>query len=354
MKNILYAFKDFDEKGGAEKNLIEVAEHASLNNKISFIISSGQNSEKLVALGTVFTFPSKGNKLLFILDIIFLFYIVLFYRINIIHSHHRYPSFIASLIKPVTSFKLLTTVHNVFPDKESFSNWGDHAIAVSKSVYNWVIASGKYCKNDVTVVYNGITTPDSYQEVDYKSLKNEISYDYQLTYLCSVGRLSEQKNYTLLFQLLAELKRTDWRLLLVGDGEQREQLTKQASSLDIDNNIIFLGQRDDVDKIMQLSDIFVLSSKWEGFPYVVIEALSNGLPVISTDVGGIHEAITNGDTGYLFNIDDDNNNYIYTLEKLISDSSLRDKMSVKCKKMFIDNFIISKMFESTDEIYSKL
>lgn len=353
MKNILYAFKDFDDTGGAEKNLIEVAEHATKSNNTYFIIASGNKTQRLSSIGKLLFFPSRGVKPLFFLDMFYLLYISSRYNIDILHSHHRYPSFIASIIKPITRFKLLTTVHNVFPDKEGFSNWGDHAIAVSNSVYKWVTSGNKYKESDVSVIYNGITIPNLHSDEELSSLKNELDYESDLIYLCSVGRLSEQKNYSLLFTLLSELKINNWHLLLVGSGEEKENLIILATELKINNNITFMGQRSDIDLIMQLSDVFLLTSRWEGFPYVVIEALSNGLPVFSTNVGGIHEAIINGETGFLFELKD-SKKYIETLEMIMKDKALRSTMSSNCKKVFLENFTIDKMHEKTEHIYQHL
>lgn len=353
MSNILYAFKDFDDNGGAEKNLIEVAQHTAKSNTVYFIITSYNSTEKLKKLGKIFILPSKGKKLFFLLDIIYILYITLRYDINLIHSHHRYPTFLSSIIRPVSRFKLLTTVHNVFPDKETFSRWGDHAIAVSQSVSDWVISDNKYHKDKVTVVYNGIVQPPVYQSNELSTLRDEIGFDKNCIYLCSVGRLSEQKNYSLLFELLAEIDNDNWRLLLIGSGEERESLVQLARKLNIDNNIIFLGQRNDIHKIMQLSDLFVLSSRWEGFPYVIIEALANGLPVLSTDVGGIHEAITENETGFLFKIDE-KSKYVETLNMLLANKELRMSLSANCIKVFTENYTINNMHKKTDEIYHSL
>ncbi|MFK5891815.1 MAG: glycosyltransferase [Pseudomonadota bacterium] len=353
MKTILYAFKDFDENGGAEKNLIEVAKHAKKNNNVLFLVASGYDSKKLKILGRIFSFPSKGKKIFFIFDVLFILYLTLKYKIDIIHSHHRYPSFIASTLKPLAKFKLLTTVHNVFPDKENFSSWGEHAIAVSRSVYDWVISGNKYNESDISVVYNGILTPQNHTDDDLAELKKEISYNSGYQYLCTVGRLSEQKNYSLLFDILSAIDDKNWRLLLVGNGEQKNILKKLSIDLHIDENIIFMGQRNDIDKIMQISDLFLLSSKWEGFPYVVIEALSNGLPVLSTDVGGIHEAISNNNTGFLFKIKD-TKKYKDTLNMVLKDNALKKSMSINCVKIFEKNFTISEMLRKTDSIYKNI
>lgn len=353
MSKILYTFKDFDENGGAEKNLLEVAQHASKNNGVYFVVTSCNGSEKMKNIGKLFILPSKGRILLFPLDALYILYITQKYDIDIIHSHHRYPTFISSIVKPFSKIKLLTTVHNVFPDKASFKRWGDHAIAVSQSVYEWVISDNKYPKHKISVIYNGISTPPRYNKEELQDIRNEIGFDKNCIYLCSVGRLSEQKNYSLLFELISKIKTDNWRLLLVGSGEEKESLVDLAKVLKIENKIIFLGQRSDIHKIMQISDLFVLSSLWEGFPYVVIEALANGLPVVSTDVGGIHEAITDGETGYLFQLDE-MSKYIDTLTMLISNKESREMMSSNCRRVFMENFTIDKMLIKTDDIYQQL
>ena len=96
---------------------------------------------------------------------------------------------------------------------------------------------------------------------------------------------------------MAEAK--DWILDLVGDGPHEEAVRADAARLGLADRIRFLGLRSDVEALLAQSQLFVLTTHWEGFPRSILEAMRAGLPVIATSVGGIPESVEDGRTGYL-------------------------------------------------------
>ena len=91
----------------------------------------------------------------------------------------------------------------------------------------------------------------------------------------------------------------DARVLVVGDGELREELVRQAKDLGVENTIVFVGERNDVPDMLRIADLFVLPSVSEGLPISILEAMANRLPVVATNVGGIPELVRDGETGAL-------------------------------------------------------
>jgi glycosyltransferase involved in cell wall biosynthesis len=89
------------------------------------------------------------------------------------------------------------------------------------------------------------------------------------------------------------------RFLIIGDGPERANLEKMARQLELDNHVLFLGPRRDVERLLSAMDIFVLASLRESFPLSIREAMAMGCPVVATQVGGIPELIHDGETGYL-------------------------------------------------------
>jgi glycosyltransferase involved in cell wall biosynthesis len=117
----------------------------------------------------------------------------------------------------------------------------------------------------------------------------------------TVGRLQVQKNHTALLEAFADV-RTDGAgsvLLVAGDGPLASDLAERARALGIDRSVRFLGLRRDVPQLLDLADAFVLSSRWEGLPNVVMEALDAGLPTVSTPVGGVDALVEDGVSGWL-------------------------------------------------------
>lgn len=123
--------------------------------------------------------------------------------------------------------------------------------------------------------------------------------------LLSIGRLVESKNLSLLIRLLAPLTHLNWELNIVGDGEIRLRLEDEARTSGLDRRIRFHGHRDDVDGFYRQADLFLLPSKLENAPLVLLEAMSHGVPALSIRADGReyrnanHEIVEHGRTGFL-------------------------------------------------------
>ena len=117
----------------------------------------------------------------------------------------------------------------------------------------------------------------------------------------TVGRLAKEKNYALLLGAFDQATRGDAgaRLVFIGDGPERDALQARARALGIEGRVHFLGWRTDVGQLLGAFDVFALSSISEGLPMAMLEAMSAGLPVISTRVGDIPEVVADGRTGRL-------------------------------------------------------
>jgi glycosyltransferase involved in cell wall biosynthesis len=122
----------------------------------------------------------------------------------------------------------------------------------------------------------------------------------------TVGRLETQKAQDVLLRAFAEVRRDglDARLLLVGDGRERGNLTRLAAALGVGDAVHFAGTRRDLPTVFAALDVFALPSRWEGTPLALIAAMAAGLPVIATPVGGVPDVVRDGETGRLVPADD--------------------------------------------------
>jgi len=139
---------------------------------------------------------------------------------------------------------------------------------------------------------------------------------YEGPTLGTVGRLDRQKGYDILLHALTHVP--DAVLILVGDGPERGPLEHLASELGIADRVLFEGWRDDARRYLTIFDVFVLPSRFEGFPLVIIEAMLARLPVVATHVGSVEEAVVNDQTGVLIQPDDPDALAI-ALRRLVSD-----------------------------------
>jgi glycosyltransferase involved in cell wall biosynthesis len=156
----------------------------------------------------------------------------------------------------------------------------------------------------VTFIPNGVdVTPFVVAEpaATKAEVRRELGIDAQTLVLVSVGNLSPEKGHLGLLPLLAQSGRDgpDSQLLLVGGGPLRGELERQARELGIAHRVHLLGRRDDVPRLLAAADLFLLPSKTEGMPAVLMEAGLAGLPAVAFGVGGVGEVVADQVTGLL-------------------------------------------------------
>ncbi|MCM8809959.1 MAG: glycosyltransferase family 4 protein [Candidatus Omnitrophica bacterium] len=133
---------------------------------------------------------------------------------------------------------------------------------------------------------------------DKEKLKNEFGYS-EKKIIIFVGRLTKQKGVEYLIKSFEKLKIDEKYLIILGDGELREKLEKMVFSLGLKDKVLFAGRKKEVLPYLQVADIFVLPSLSEGLPISVLEAMSCGLPVVVSKVGGNVDVVEDGTNGYL-------------------------------------------------------
>lgn len=179
-------------------------------------------------------------------------------------------------------------------------------IAVSKGVADNASAFLKLPRNKISVIYNPIIDDELYEmmekEVDHQWLKND---NYKV--IISVGRLVNQKNFKYLIKVFKEVNKEKpyTRLIILGEGPEKEMLQELIEEYELQNVVSLLGFVQNPYKYMKSSDLFVLSSKWEGFGNVIVEALATGLPIVSTNCpNGPDEILDYGKYGRLVEMND--------------------------------------------------
>ena len=219
---------------------------------------------------------------------------------DVIHSHMIHANIFARLNH--LSFKyirLICTAHNsneggrvrmlAYKLTNFLSNLNTN---VSQEASESLISKGAFNKNNLITVYNGIDL-NKFNFFNKDKSSNELSF-------LSVGRFNKQKDYPNLFQAISILKNTidkEVKFYIAGDGELRPQLEQLIVDLGISDYVVLLGKRSDIPTLLNKADYFILSSRHEGLPTVVIEAMACGTFVIATDCGGSAEIM--GDTGIL-------------------------------------------------------
>jgi len=172
-----------------------------------------------------------------------------------------------------------------------------HVTAVSEKVADTVVAMG-VPRERITVIPNGVDVARFGAGGADRGPLGAVNGE---TVIGSVGCLAARKDYATLLDALALLSARGRRFhaALVGDGPERGELEARAARLGLTERTTFLGERPDVERLLPGMDVFVLSSREEGIPNALLEAMAAGRPAVATAVGGTPEVLEDGVTGWL-------------------------------------------------------
>lgn len=186
-----------------------------------------------------------------------------------------------------------------------FYPWADEVVSVSRGTATDLARTAGVASDRIEVIFNPIVTPEL-REMAAAPLDHPWFKAGQPPVVVSVGRFSQQKDFgTLLRAFSLVLERLPARLLILGEGPERSSLEALVSELGLDGSVDLPGWIRNPYPYMRRADAFVLSSRWEGLPSVLIEALYCGVPIVSTDCpSGPDEILDGGKHGLLVPVGD--------------------------------------------------
>jgi len=199
-------------------------------------------------------------------------------------------------------------------------------IACSPEVGERLVKHDRIPADRVVVVPNGIDLR-RFGAVNPGGVRAELGVPAGLPVLIVVGRLHEAKGHADLLAALTRVRKEtiDFRCLFVGSGELREQLEADVERRGLKDQVRFLGQRSDVPRLLAASDVVVIPSRWEGLPIALLEAMAMAKAVVATAVGGIPDAIEDGENGLLVPVGDAGA-LAGALGRVLRDASLRSRL----------------------------
>jgi glycosyltransferase involved in cell wall biosynthesis len=171
----------------------------------------------------------------------------------------------------------------------------------------------------------------------------------------SVGRLTDQKGIDMLLDAWAEAapRHPDWRLRIYGSGEDEEILKKQCTALGLDDSVDWMGRTSDVPGALRGGSVFVLSSRGEGFPLALMEAMATGLPCAAFDCApGVREIVRDGEDGLLATLGN-TGELARRLDTLMSDKALRDSMG-EAARVNVQRFTTDEIVRMWEELFAFL
>lgn len=351
--------------GGAEKLILEMLKNEFLNSNVEnhLLLNGPQVDEDLkkeiLSLNVKSYFSPEGsykNKFTVLLKLI---KYVKENKIDIIHVHGPSSERWAIILKLLSfgKIKVVHTVHdttllNGLTPLRLFliKNLNDRVIAVSKAVFD---ESKNLHFNNSVLINNGI-------DIDKFKNQSDKRGGNQTLRIINVSRLNyPKKGQDVLIRALKICKERglDFHCDIVGgsydyDPRAPEILAGVVNETQTQNEIIFLGKRNDIPELLSQSDLFVLPSRFEGLPLVLLEAMASRLPVIASDIISNKNLIQDGVNGILF----ENENYIDLADKIIELNNDREKM----RKValggyeFVQDFGITKMCKNYYDVYLDL
>jgi N-acetyl-alpha-D-glucosaminyl L-malate synthase BshA len=271
-------------------------------------------------------------------------------KIDIISTHSGKDAWIGNIVGKLTGTKVIRTRHLLTEIKGPFSyNLSDRVVCVSKQVKEYLESKGVK-KEKLEVIYTGIDT-EKFKPFSEYSLKQEFNINKDTVVIGIVAVLRAAKRH---IDLLEAIKTIDnVKVVIIGNGPQEKNIKKFIKENNLENKVLMLGHREDVDKILPNFDIFVLPSNLEALGTALLEAQSCGVPVVASRVGGIPECVNEGKTGFLFekeNIAD----LREKLLKLIENKNLREEFSKNARKWIENNFSTEKMVKDTEKLYERI
>jgi glycosyltransferase involved in cell wall biosynthesis len=270
---------------------------------------------------------------------------------DLVHTAAAEANFHGTIAARLAGVKVVVTEEIGFPTHSNKAravfrmiyNYCDKVICVSKAVHHFLVEINEIKPEQGVLIYNPVGEP--------KSIERNLSNEF--TMVC-VGRLEKVKNQQLLIKAFARLKDKNTKLILVGDGREKENLQKLIADLDLSQRIEITGFSAEPEKYLAKGNLFVLPSLSEGFGIAVVEAMQQGLPCLCSSIGGIPEFIEENKTGWMFNPNNEEELY-EKLEVITALPQLElDKIGAQAKAYVLQNFSEKKYVTELETLYQQL
>jgi len=363
---ILYLIGSRD-PGGAEKVLIDLSVYFQSKDFIVTVghlgnewLSNQLYEKKIHNLILPFSndYFSHKTELFFIRKLL---RFVKHYRFDLIHSHLFGMILYGSVVGKFARIPVIGTIH----DKYYFSEkayrglaykatdlLGCKLVTVSKDIKNALSMSSKIGKDRIRCIYNGAKLECSNITVNRNNERHSLGFTPDDFIIISVGRLAKIKAVERIlhagFRLVAENDKI--KFLIVGDGPEKHNLLDLVNKSGFGSNFVFTGHRNDVNELLGISDMLIQLSLSEGLSCTIIEAITMGLPIVASDVGGNSEIVENGKEGFIVK-DGDIAEVVNKIRQISDNVTLRKRLSMNARNTAVKFFSHQKMFYEYEQLY---
>jgi glycosyltransferase involved in cell wall biosynthesis len=291
--------------GGQERKYLSFTSDASLlHNEYCFAaIGHGGHAEKIIKeRGFKVVIFNKKPNITNLANIVTLYRWFKKEKPDVVHTAAAEANFHGVIAAKLAGVKIIIAEEIGLPNHSSKAKiifkWvyklTSRVICVSKAVKQFLLDIGEIPTHKGIVLYNPVSAPKAF-------VKNTPSV---FTIVC-VGRLEKVKNQQVLIRAISRISQFPCKLILVGDGRERENLEELTLALGCKDRVEFIGFSSEPERYLSAATLFVLPSLSEGFGIAVLEAMQQGLPCLCSRVGGVPEFLEEGKTGWLFTPNDE-------------------------------------------------
>ncbi|ARN74520.1 glycosyltransferase [Oceanicoccus sagamiensis] len=291
--------------------------------------------------------------------------------IDIIHSHGYKPSVLAFFISLFTDIAITATCHLWFNpnqgpikmrvmvalEKQFYKHRNfSYIIGVSEEIGEELSSKG-IATEKIKIIKNGINIADfAKQKKDGDLLRKALNISDSDIVVSNIARLTQQKSQSTLLEAAALLRHQGHpvELLIVGEGELKEDLLAQADHLAISEHVHFLGFRDDIPALLNISTAFAMPSIDEGMPISLLEAAAAKTPIITTQVGDIGKLIVDNDSGLIIDIDKPQQLADKILTVALDTSGKISQFTDKAYQMMEEHYSARAMTDNYQTLYRTL
>ena len=366
--------------GGAETGCYDIAHYLPENNCGSYIVTSGGPLLKFIDKKKVklIRLPVQSkNPLLILINAIILIFIILIFRISIVHARSRAPAWSCLLAAKFTGRKYVTTFHGTYNFKSNIKKFynsvmlrSDLIIAGSNFIFSHIKENySNYLnqKKKLLVVFRGINVdyfdPTTKLETEEKKLLKQWEIEKDKKIILLPGRLTTWKGQEVFIEAInlanIELGYEAFYAVILGSDQGRDLYKKKLIRLSeqyrLTKQIRFIDHCKDMALAYKVSDIIVSASiEPEAFGRVSVEAQSMEKPIIASNIGGSNETVVDEKTGYLFKAGDAKSLSQKILKTLTIDETQLKLIGVEGRKNIVQKFNVEKMCFSTYSEYKRL
>ena len=297
--------------------------------------------------------------------------VIKYERLELLHVHYAIPhAIVAYLVKVILKdqgirIPVITTLHGtditLVGQDRSFSpvvefsiNHSDGVTAVSNYLKEKTMSSFNI-RQDIKVIYNFIDF-DRFNRSDKDHFKKAIAPDNERI-LMHISNFRKVKRVQDVIYLFKNVKTAiPAKLILIGDGPERDAMEALCRKLDLCDDIRFLGKQEAVEEILAVADLFVLPSEHESFGLAALEAMACGVPVLSSNTGGLPEVNAHGRSGYLADVGDIESMTKFALDILGEDKKLKDfrQGAIEQAKLYNVHDIVNQYEDYYAEVLSNV